>query len=56
MQLALSGGVGAEARRSDARERILQAGFWLPPTLRPNAEVRQLYPAVPARRAPTSNP
>jgi hypothetical protein len=44
MQRALGVGVvGAEVRRSSARDRILQAGFWQPPTLRPNAEVVPLF-------------
>ena len=55
LQLALSPW-NAEDRRSAARERILRAGFWLSPSERPSAEIRQLHPVVATRRAPTLNP
>ena len=57
MQLVLSPRLGrAEVRSNQARERILQAGFWLQPCPPPSADVRQLYPAVSSTAAPTSNP
>jgi len=46
MQLALSPRTrGTELRRCGARDRILTAGFWLPPRPRALAEVRPLHPA-----------
>jgi hypothetical protein len=57
MQLAVGARyLGSDDRGSAARERILRAGFWLPPTERPLARVLLLYPAVIALRAPTLNP
>ena len=57
MQLAVGPrNPGTEDRNGAARERILRAGFWLPPSERPLARVLPLYPAVIALRAPTLNP
>jgi hypothetical protein len=57
MQLAVSPrNLRTEDRSDAARERILRAGFWLPPDARPLARVLSLYPAVIPLRAPTLNP
>jgi hypothetical protein len=57
MQLAVGpGNPETEDRGGAARDRILRAGFWLPPSERPLARVLPLYPAVIPLRAPTLNP
>jgi len=57
MQLAVDPrNPGTEDRSGAARERILRAGFWLPPAARPLGRVLPLYPAMIPPRAPTLNP